>query len=51
MCCFCRSLLTQLRELQAFVSTYNPSKLQAGSFMMVSDYSCLFKIVRYIYLY
>ena len=38
----CRSLLTQLRELQAFVSKYNPSKLQAGSFMMVSNYSCLF---------
>ena len=47
----CRSLLTQLRELQAFVSKYNPSKLQAGSFMMVSNYSCLFKIVRYICIY
>ena len=27
ICCFCRLLLTQLRELQAFVSKYNPSKL------------------------
>ena len=51
ICCFCRLLLIQLRELQAFVSKYNPSKLQAGSFMMVSDYSCLFKIVRYICIY
>ena len=48
ICYFCRSLLTQLRELQAFVSKYNPSKLQAGSFMMVSNYSCLFKTVVFI---
>ena len=33
---FLRSLLSQLRRLQALVSQYNPTKLQTGSFLMVS---------------
>ena len=38
--CFCRSLLIQL-GIYKLLS-------QAGSYMMVSNYSCLFKIVGYI---
>lgn len=33
---FFRSLLSQLRRLQALVSQYNPTKVQTGSFLMVS---------------